>query len=395
MTTAPRVSVLMSVYNGARYLREAVDSILGQTFGDFEFIIVDDGSTDETPAILDSYGDPRIVRLRNETNIGLTRSLNKGLAVARGEYVARQDADDVSDSSRLAKQTQFLAVMESVAIVGSAHYEIDPNGRVLRLITPPVESSEIHDHLLYQSCFCHGSVLMRLHAVKSVGFYREDVPVTQDRDLWLRLSDRYSLANLSDPVYYLRISADSVSSRRRRLQRKIGVQLTKQAFERRLQMGANYTPSPVAAGAGHFHLALQALAEDDADNARKHLQKAVLVNPSLNNDTDYCMRALVQRAFEMGDWEHIDIRSQQDAFQGLQYVDSLFRILPEQLGSLWSHYNKAIAELHAAYGFATFRASDRGSARQHFCHAWQRNPRFLRNIGMWTTMLRCLLCISS
>ena len=85
MMGSPRVSVLMSVYNGARYLRDAVDSILGQTFTDFEFIIVDDGSTDETPAILNSYTDPRIVRLRNETNIGLTRSLNKGLVVARGE----------------------------------------------------------------------------------------------------------------------------------------------------------------------------------------------------------------------------------------------------------------------------------------------------------------------
>ncbi|MGC8880316.1 MAG: glycosyltransferase family 2 protein, partial [Anaerolineae bacterium] len=92
----PAISVIMAVYNGARYLREAVDSILNQTFTDFEFIIVDDGSTDETPAVLDEYNDPRIVRLRNAHNLGLTKSLNRGLHVARGRYIARQDADDLS-----------------------------------------------------------------------------------------------------------------------------------------------------------------------------------------------------------------------------------------------------------------------------------------------------------
>ena len=97
----PKVSVLMSVYNGERYLREAVESILNQTFTDFEFIIIDDGSTDSSRAILASFDDPRIVLLQNETNIGLTRSLNEGLSLARGKYIARQDADDASLLERL------------------------------------------------------------------------------------------------------------------------------------------------------------------------------------------------------------------------------------------------------------------------------------------------------
>ena len=108
MSKSPRVSVLMSVYNGERYLRAAVDSILSQTFADFEFVIVDDASSDCTPSILDSYDDPRIVRLRLERNQGLAGALNEGLLLSRGRYIARQDADDVSLSSRLARQVAHL-----------------------------------------------------------------------------------------------------------------------------------------------------------------------------------------------------------------------------------------------------------------------------------------------
>ena len=102
----PKVSVVMSAYNGERYLREAVESILNQTFNDFEFIIIDDGSTNSTGQILSSYAaqDPRIVLIRNRENIGLTKSLNKGLALARGEYIARMDADDVSLPNRFSEQ---------------------------------------------------------------------------------------------------------------------------------------------------------------------------------------------------------------------------------------------------------------------------------------------------
>src|SRR5512146_2439112 len=104
----PIVSVVMPVYNSAPYLREAVDSILAQTFTDFEFIIVDDGSSDETPQILDGYGDARIRRLRNERNMGVVPTLNCGLAAARGRYVARHDADDISLPTRLEQQVRFL-----------------------------------------------------------------------------------------------------------------------------------------------------------------------------------------------------------------------------------------------------------------------------------------------
>jgi len=115
----PKISVIMSVYNGEKYLREAIESILNQTFRDFEFIIINDGSTDKTSEILSSYNDPRIVIINNKRNIGLTKSLNKGLKMVKGEYIARQDADDVSLPERLERMVNFLDMNRDVGLLGS------------------------------------------------------------------------------------------------------------------------------------------------------------------------------------------------------------------------------------------------------------------------------------
>ena len=115
----PKVAVLMSVYNGEKYLREAINSILSQTFNDFEFLIINDGSTDGTADILKSYTDSRIKIINNEKNIGLTKSLNKGLKIAKGEYIARQDADDISMPERLKEEVAFLEIHKDYAVVGT------------------------------------------------------------------------------------------------------------------------------------------------------------------------------------------------------------------------------------------------------------------------------------
>src|SRR5258707_849690 len=128
---SPRVSVVMSVYNGEKYLGEAVDSILAQTFTDFEFIIIDDGSEDRSPELIEAYVDSRISFLRNEKNVGLTRSLNKGLQVASGEYIARMDCDDVSLPDRFAKQVAFMDANSGVGACGTWALDIDGAGKVI------------------------------------------------------------------------------------------------------------------------------------------------------------------------------------------------------------------------------------------------------------------------
>ena len=172
MTHTPRISIVMSVYNGEKYLREAVNSILNQTFKDFEFIIINDGSTDGTREILESYNDPRII-LIHKGNMGLTQSLNKGIALAKGKYIARQDADDISLPERLEKQIEFLERNEKVALLGTAIEIIDEIGNYLQTIKPPTDDSSIRKGIKQNNYFCHGSVIFKRQGFFELGGYRE------------------------------------------------------------------------------------------------------------------------------------------------------------------------------------------------------------------------------
>lgn len=212
MTAAPRVTVLMAVHNGARHLREAIDSILVQTFRDFEFLIVDDGSTDESPSILASYVDPRIVIIRNATNVGLTKSLNIGLNAARGELVARQDADDVSYPERLAKQVAFLDAHPEIAVVGAQARIIDADGHELPTDErKPLAAEAIRFALLFSNPIVHTAATFRR---KLVDGYDERFVTSQDVELWSRVAEQHPLANLPERLVDLRVHAQSVSATR-------------------------------------------------------------------------------------------------------------------------------------------------------------------------------------
>lgn len=211
MEKQSRVSVLMSVYNGERYLREAVESILNQTFGDFEFIIVNDGSTDRTAEILRGFDDERMILIDNPHNIGLTRSLNKGLRMARGEYIARMDADDISLPMRLERQAIFLDDHREVGLVGSFYYEIAGDGREVGIIELYSENDEIQKHLLERNYFCHGTTVFRRSCLEEVGFYREEFKTAQDYDLWLRIAEKFEVANLTEPLYMRRFNLASIT----------------------------------------------------------------------------------------------------------------------------------------------------------------------------------------
>jgi hypothetical protein len=205
--------MVMAVYNGERFLREAIDSILAQEYTDFELIIVDDGSTDRSREIIGSYQDARIVVVENKRNLGLARSLNRGLAVARGEYIARQDADDVSLPNRLSRQVAFLDARPSVALVGSAHAEIDDSGRVVREVDAHCEHTTIAWALLFFCPFVHSAVMFRRALVlENVGFYDPAYQYSMDFDLWARIAARYRVANLPEPLVRLRLHDRSMTS---------------------------------------------------------------------------------------------------------------------------------------------------------------------------------------
>lgn len=191
----PAVSVLMAVYNGQRYVRQAIDGILAQTFLEFEFVIVDDGSTDSTPRILDEYADLRIVRLKHEGNRGLIAALNTGLAAARGEFVARQDADDISAPERLQTQVEFLRSRSDVAVVGSdSIFESEETGsRTMRAVeTNPLRIAWI---LLFYCPLTHSSIMFRREVIRKLGGYGEDDVFAEDFALWARVTRSSKVAS--------------------------------------------------------------------------------------------------------------------------------------------------------------------------------------------------------
>lgn len=231
----PRISVLMAVYNGQRFLKAAVESILAQSFEDFEFIIVDDGSTDRSPALLRRYADrdPRI-RLVSLPHAGLTRSLNQGLAIARGELVARMDADDVARPQRFARQVAFLDAHPDIVLVGCAHELIDANDHILQTEIPASDDQAIQErHLRGLTSICHPCVMARRAALSEIGGYDERYPAAQDLDLYLRLGEIGKLANLPQVLMQYRFHRDSTSDTRGELQLQCMQDAAERAWKRR------------------------------------------------------------------------------------------------------------------------------------------------------------------
>lgn len=225
---SPKVSVLMSAYNNEKYLKKAVESILNQTFKSFEFLIINDGSTDETVDILKSCKDSRIKIINNNKNIGLTKSLNKGLAIAQGKYIARMDADDISLPERLAKQVDFLEAHPAVGVVGSAVQLIDDSGKPSFICSFPSEHGFIKWCLYFYNPIPHPVVLMRRNVIDKVGGYTSHTIYAQDYDLWGRLSGVARLANLPDVLLYLRKHDANVSHSHLTQQRSASIKISLQ-----------------------------------------------------------------------------------------------------------------------------------------------------------------------
>jgi len=229
----PRVSVVMSVYNGEKYLKEAIDSILNQTFKDFEFIIVNDGSTDKTTDILQDYRDSRIITVTNDQNIGVPKSRNKALSIANGRYFAVMDAGDISLPQRLEKQVKFLDNHFEVGLVGSYYYIIDEEARELHIQEYPTKDEDIKKVFLERNCFGHGTAMFRRICLAKVGLYREVFKYSHDYDIILRISEHYQVANIDEPLYKWRMDPCGISIAKRVIQYKEAKIIQKLAKERR------------------------------------------------------------------------------------------------------------------------------------------------------------------
>lgn len=211
----PTLSVIMSVYNDEEYVAEAIDSVLSQTYKDFEFIIVDDGSTDTTSKILESYEskDSRI-KVLYQKNQGLTKSLNNAIKIAQGSYIARMDSDDISHSLRFEKQILFFQEHQEYALVGTNIIKIDKDGKKIETNTTSYSYEEIVKTFEQRNCIAHGSVMLNKLLLGEKLHYDETFLYAQDFKLWAEIAKEYKICNLKESLYSLRVHEKSISKKK-------------------------------------------------------------------------------------------------------------------------------------------------------------------------------------
>lgn len=210
----PRVSVVMSVYNEEQYVRDAVDSILRQTFTDFEFVIIDDGSVDQTSTVLKSYHDPRL-RVYHQANQGQSVALNQGIRLSSGCYIARMDGDDVSLPERLEKEVRLLDAYPEIGLVGTWCVKIDAKTGQQRVQWLPENNLAIRRFMGVDNPFIHSSVMIRRSVLERVGLYDEGL-IWQDYDLWVRIARHHRMANIPEPLIIRRKHPASITSTARK-----------------------------------------------------------------------------------------------------------------------------------------------------------------------------------
>ncbi len=209
----PLITVLMAVYNGDRWLAESIQSVLGQTFTNFEFIIINDGSDDYSPQIISQFAkkDSRI-HVYDKENSGLTDSLNYGIEKAQGEWIARIDADDIWRSERLQKQIECVRLNTGLVLVGSGLVIIDENGKQGKVHIYPDRHIRLTRRISSGSpFFAHSSAFFKLSAVRELGGYRAQFQRSQDQDLWLRLTEIGKITCIKEPLVLIRKHAQQIS----------------------------------------------------------------------------------------------------------------------------------------------------------------------------------------
>jgi len=218
---SPVISVLLPVYNAQRYLADAIESVLAQTFADFELLMFDDGSTDGSLLMLQDYAarDPR-VRVFTRENRGLVATLNEMIGLARGRYLARMDADDICKPQRFERQVSFLDSNPDHVVVGGWLEWMNDRGQIIGTIKTPEAHDEIDTaHLKGHTSICHPAAMLRNFEGDAIDWYDEQCLDAEDLDLWLRLAEMGKLANIPEVVLIYRIHAESISEAKGQRQR--------------------------------------------------------------------------------------------------------------------------------------------------------------------------------
>lgn len=216
MENKPEISVVMPAYNAEEYVTEAIESILNQTFTDFEFIVVNDASTDKTLDIITAFAqkDKRIKIINNQKNLYIAGALNKGIEAAQGKYIARMDADDVSMPNRLQSQYDLLEQDSGIAVAGGNILLIDKNGKDIGYRTYPATNKELKARMFKHSPFAHPTTMYRRDVFNEFGGYNPVWSPSEDIDLWFKIGSKYKFASVPEYIFKYRYFSDSSSNKK-------------------------------------------------------------------------------------------------------------------------------------------------------------------------------------
>ena len=380
--TGLRVSIVMAVYNGEPYLAEAIESVLSQTFEDFEFIIIDDGSTDDTWETLTRFAerDTRIVLLRNQPNAGVVRSLNRGLDYSRGSIITRQDADDISHPERIQQQLDYLDANPEYGLVAAVPQPIDIAGNPLDLsYWNATENEEIQHKLLENMCLCGPTIMVRRECLEAVGFYfSEGLDASEDYDICLRLAEVTKLASLEGSLYLYRQHPESASSKRAQQQmfnKAVGLE---RAISRRY---GNHPPEDKIATVArdYLHAAILAFARDELVQARHSLGEALRLYPPIL-ERDQPLEDLVRAYTPDGSIQ-----------AALEYTDSIFRGLFPNTKFLVRTRSRLLSYLHMSQVFDGVQQGNFSQVDQHFWPGIRYQPAWLFNRGVISIIFKTLI----
>ena len=210
MKNQPLVSVIIPTYNKSQYLREAIKSVLNQTYKNIEVIVVDDGSTDNTKEIVESFNDSRIIYIFQE-NKGPAIARNTGIKKAQGEYIAFLDSDDLWLKEKLEKQVDFMEKNSEIGLLGTGCYEVTDKGKIIGKKIFPIKNKILQKDLIKYNSFIQSSVMIRKEVFDKVGLYDKSFRESEDYELWLRIAENYKIANLAEPLVTKRYCKKSLS----------------------------------------------------------------------------------------------------------------------------------------------------------------------------------------
>jgi len=297
MTTSLKITVIMPAFNAGKYIAKAINSILSQTLDDLELIVINDGSTDDTFDLIKSFNDPRIILIENETNIGIIQSSNKGLKLARGQYIALMDSDDISMPRRLEKQAYFLDTNHDIAACGSWARIF---GSVFGVAKTLTDSEELAATFVFENMVINSSAMVRRDVLEREKLkYRDEFPHAHDYDLWARLSLSYKLYNLDEVLVKYRVHQSQDSQKSAKLQRESALRIKKYLL---LSYGFSATEKDLAA-----HKCLTSygvrLSEKTIDEVEQWLIKLTGENEKIGKFNQDKFRSIIEKY-----WKNFCIR---------------------------------------------------------------------------------------